>query len=394
VKRPRITSQLATRIAFAVVVVFLLAQVTWWIIFQQRYIERVTQDTVESWIRDANTATQLYQVQSQTRTDLLEVYPHLRFEDEGFVIDPDDLQAFREEQTGHLRMFAFEGPFYALVILAGLYVIGLSLRAERDLKQRQQNFLNAVSHEFKTPISTLRLLVETALYRPLKPEKQRDYLSRMAREVTRLETMSEQILASARLEHAPLVGSLAPVELNEVVRTLLEGQRSSLEARGAKLSVVYTPEPLPVSLDAKAFGIVLGNLLDNAVKYTPSEEKPLRVRLERRPHLALVHIEDEGVGLKESDKARIFDPFYRVGDELTRESAGVGLGLHLVRSMTEAMNGWVRCDAPLDPQTGRGTRFTLVLPRRTGRAAVVPNAPTPNVPTPGEDALKPRPLES
>ena len=367
-KRPRITSQRATRIAFVVIVVFLLAQVTWWIIFQQRYIERVTQDTVTAWIRDANTATQLYGAQPDLRAELLEIYPHLRLEDEGFVVDPDDLQAFRDEQTGHLRMFAFEGPFYALVILAGLYVIGLSLRAERDLKRRQQNFLNAVSHEFKTPISTLRLLIETALYRPLKPEKQRDYLGRMEREVARLETMSEQILASARLEHAPLVGSLAPLELNTVVRALLEGQRSALEARGAHLTVSYTSDPLPVSLDEEAFSIVLGNLLDNAVKYTPGPDKPLRVRLERKPHLALVHVEDAGVGLGESDKARIFDPFYRVGDELTRSAPGVGLGLHLVRSMTEAMNGWVRCDAPLDPQTGRGTRFTVVLPRRMGKA--------------------------
>lgn len=370
-KRPRITSQRATRIAFVVVVAFLLAQVTWWLIFQARYVERVSRDTTSAWERDAVTASLLYAARPEVsvREGLLERYPHLRLSGTRFVVDPAAARAFRAEQTGHLRMFAFEGPFYALVMLAGLYVIALSLRAERELKRRQQNFLNAVSHEFKTPISALRLLIETALYRPLKPEKQRDYLGRMDREVTRLEAMSEQVLASARLEHAPTVQTLAPADLNSVVQGTVERERSGLEARGARLEVHYTPGALPVSLDAAAFGIVLGNLLDNAVKYSPGPEKVVRVRLESRRHLALVHVEDEGVGLDENEKARIFDPFYRVGDELTRAAPGVGLGLHLVRSMTEAMNGWVRCDAPLDPQTGRGSRFSVVLPRRLVRTS-------------------------
>ena len=371
--RPRITSQRATRLAFVVIVLFLLAQVAWWIIFQQRYIARVTGETVVSWERDAATATQLYAARPGTavRGGLEADYPHLRFENGRFAVDPADLQRFRAEQTGHLRMFAFEGPFYALVILAGLYVIGLSLRAERDLKQRQQNFLNAVSHEFKTPLSTLRLLVETSLYRPLSADKGRDYLNRMEREVGRLEGMSEQILAAARLEHAPTV-ALAPTDLNAAVRGTVEGLRGALEARGARLTVSYTPDALPVSLDEAAFGIVLGNLLDNAVKYSPGEkngDKIIRVRLEAERHLAVLHVEDAGVGLSAGEKARVFTPFYRVGDELTRAAPGVGLGLHLVRSMTEAMNGWVRVDTPLEPATGRGTRFSVVLPRRLENAA-------------------------
>ena len=361
--RSRITSRRATRIAFIVVVVFLLAQVAWWLIFQGRYIEGVTQTTSASWERDATTATRFYAAQPSARAQLIQVYPHLQFADGRFAVDQAELQAFRTEQRGHLRMFAFEGPFYALIILAGLYIIGLSLRAERELKRRQQNFLNAVSHEFKTPISTLRLLVETALYRPLRPEKQRDYLGRMEREVTRLEVLSEQILASARLEHAPTVQTLSSTDLNSVVKRVAERERSGLEARGARLEVCYTPDALNVSLDPSAFGTVLSNLLDNAVKYSPGPDKVVRVRLEAQRHLALVHVEDEGIGLGEGEKARIFDPFYRVGDELTRATSGVGLGLHLVRSMTEAMNGWVRCDAPLDAQTGRGSRFSVVLPR-------------------------------
>ena len=215
----------------------------WWLIFQGRYIERVTETTVAAWERDAAAASQLYRAQPKlsAKARLLKVYPQLKFTAGRFIVNPDELRTFRAEQLGHLRMFAFEGPFYALVILAGLYIIALSLRAERELKRQQRNFLNAVSHEFKTPISTLRLLVETALYRPLKPEKQRDYLGRMEREVTRLEALSEQVLASARLEHAPTVQTLAPADLNAVVKHATERERSGLEARGATLEVFYTP---------------------------------------------------------------------------------------------------------------------------------------------------------
>jgi signal transduction histidine kinase len=381
-KRPRLTSQTATRIAFGVVVIFLLAQVTWWIVFQQRYIAQVTRETLSAWQRDAATVNLLlsFDDESAIQRQIEATYPHLRLVSgpDGFVraeVDPAQLRAFRDAQAGHLRMFAFEGPFYVLVMLAGLYFIALSLRAERDLKRRQQNFLSAVSHEFKTPLSTLKLLLESVLYRSLTPAKQRDYLERMNSELRRLEATSEQVLAAARLEHAPAVSRLREVDLNDALREALAPLQGGLEARGARLTVRYYPEPLPVSLDPSAFAIVLSNLLDNAVKYTPEAHKPVTIRLEGQRHLAVLHVEDQGVGLREGERRRIFDPFYRVGDELTRATSGVGLGLHLVRSVTEAMNGWVRCDAPLDPQTGRGSRFSVVLPKRVG-AEAIKQAPT------------------
>jgi signal transduction histidine kinase len=92
-------------------------------------------------------------------------------------------------------MIAFEGPFFALVILAMLALIASSLRAERELKRRQQNFLSAVTHEFNTPIGTLRLLVQTLRLRPASPERTVDYLRRMETELDRLERTSEQVLA-------------------------------------------------------------------------------------------------------------------------------------------------------------------------------------------------------
>lgn len=365
-------SQTLTRIAFGVIIVFVLAQVVWWIVFQQRYVRQTLNTTIANWERDAEVANGALArgvFDAALHTEFLEAYPHLRFVDGQFRVDMGDVAQVRREQLGHVRMFAYEGPFFVLVVMLGLYIIHRSLRAERELKQRQQNFLNAVSHEFKTPISTLRLLIQTALYRSLSPDKQRSYLEKMAGELSRLELTSQQVLAAARLEQSPLRAPLEAFDLRDVVRDIIARLRPGLEARGASVRLEVPPEALTVSIDPAAFSVVLSNLLDNAVKYTQQSDKPVTVRLEPSAHLALLHVEDQGIGLSNGEAKRVFDKFYRVGNEMTRSAKGVGLGLYLVKSITEAMNGWVRCEG-LEP----GTRFTVVLPRRVA-ASVAQSEP-------------------
>ena len=372
----RATSRTATRIAFAVIVVFLLAQVSWWLLFQQRYIGEVSRVRLEGWERDAITATLALEASrgdAELQQVLADRYSHLRFDQvsERFVVDEGGRSAFLRQQRGYLRMFAFEGPFFVLVVMFLLVYIALSLRAERDLKRRQQNFLLAVTHEFKTPLSILRLLVQTARLRRMPSDRLDTYLIHMEAELDRLERTSEQVLASARLEQA--MGdpeSPGPVlneaDLNRVVEDCVAAARPGLEARGAELTVELSPEPLPVSIDEAAFSVVMNNLLDNAVKYSSGADKTVRVALERDDDLVRVHVEDRGVGFSEAEAERLFERFYRSGDEMTREAPGVGLGLYLVRSITEAMNGWVR--AGQNP-SGGGARFTVVLPRRLSREA-------------------------
>ena len=356
-------SRRITRIAFGVIIVFVLAQVIWWIIFQNSYISNVTEAKRLDWESDALVATRQLSLGSGLVVgELLELYPHLSYNAElkQFEISRETWQAFEAEQRGFVRMFAYEGPFFVLVVLTGLYIIARSLRAERELKRRQQNFLSAVTHEFKTPISTLRLLVQTVRMRKLSPDKEQDYLHKMEAELSRLEQTSEQVLASARLEASNEPPVLEAAELNRLVKTSLQSLRPGLEARGARLEVRYSPEPLAVSLNADVFAVILTNLLDNAIKYSPDTVKSIAIKLEAKNDLAIVHVEDKGVGISEEEKAHIFDAFYRVGNEMTRESKGVGLGLNLVKRSTEAMNGWVRVSA----NSPKGTRFSLVFPRR------------------------------
>ena len=363
-KRQKLNLNLASRISFIVIIVFVLLQVFWWLIFQNSYIRAVSKNMIDDWNQDASVATAIFLSAPNEPRLLLELkrqYPELTFDaTQGvFVVNEEVKQAFVDKQNRILRMFAFEGPFFIFIVLAGLYVIGASLKAERELKRRQGNFLGAISHEFKTPISTLRLLVQTLLMRDLDKEKQTSYIKKMEAELTRLEQTSEQVLASARLEQNPKL-ALETQDINELTKAIVEKLKPSLEMRGAKLKTSFYDQEILVALDKNSYGLILSNLLDNAVKYSPAEEKLIELSVEIDNYLAMVKIKDHGVGIDPKDAKNIFNRFYRVGNEMTRSSKGVGLGLYLVKSLTERMNGWIK----LDSELGKGSQFSLTFPRR------------------------------
>ncbi|WP_245575117.1 sensor histidine kinase [Meiothermus rufus] len=349
-------------LAFGLVVLFLVAQVVWWMLFQRQYIQQNLEYAGTAWLQEAALVQRLWaatqpEQRGALRQELRQAFPHLEVEGERVYVRPERLAAYRAEQMRHLRMLAFEVPVFLLVMLLGLLIIAQSLRREQEYKRRQQNFLLAASHEFRTPLSTLRLLVQTLLLRELPVEKQRRYLEHMSQEIDRLEELSERLLATSRLSQG--LGQVRPErqDLNQVVEHCLNRQKGVLEARGARLHFEPSPQPVPVDLDPEAFGLVLSNLLDNAVKYSPQAEKPIWIRVKSEGHRARLEVEDRGVGLPRGQIQQIFEPFYRAGEEQTRHTRGLGLGLYLVRAISELMGGSVEAQAL--PQ---GARFVLRLP--------------------------------
>ncbi len=357
-------------VTFGVIVVFLVAQVGWWIVFQRQYIQQTIDYAETSWLEQAALVQQLWAATSPQQRPALAArlkqdFPQLEVRDNRVYVRPEQLSGYREQQLRFLRMFAFEGPFFLVVMLLGLWVIAHSLASEREFKRRQQNFLMAATHEFRTPISTLRLLVQTLELRELPKEKQRTYLTHMSQEIIRLEDLSERLLATARLEQGLNRANISTHDLNQVVSQALSRQRDVLEARGAVIHLELWPQALPVELDPEAFTLVLSNLLENAVKYSPNSSKPVWVRLKaQEPQAlrssnpqALLEVEDRGSGVQVGEIANLFEPFYRSGDEQTRETRGLGLGLYLVRSITRLMGGSVEAEA-----LEQGSRFTVRLP--------------------------------
>ncbi len=348
------------RFAFVAVVIFLFAQVIWWMLFQQQYIEHSIQQTALQWQNEAKLAelaleSALPAKQERLLKQMEQLSQHLDLS-RPVKVRATALEAFKQRQTRYLRMFAFEVPFFLLVMLGGLLMIWKSMQTDFELRRRQENFLMAATHEFRTPITSLRLLVETAQYRELPRDKQLDVLERMNREVERLQDVSERVLATARLEQGLGVQQLKVQNWSDVLTLYLKKQGLNLEKRGVVLHLDIRSDVL-VALDPAAFEIVLVNLLENAIKYSPNPEKPIFIRLETKGKNALLSFEDRGIGIAASEIPHIFDQFYRVGQEMTRVAKGLGLGLYLVRGIVGLMHGSVRCEPLLI-----GTRFVVSLP--------------------------------
>ncbi len=360
-KRRLLTSPAVTRTAFIVIIAFVIAQMGWWIFFQQRYVGEVSRSTATTLQREADALSALLSQGALTEVEtLLANSPHLRLDASAarVVVDMTSLSAFTAKQHATVRMFAFEGPFFVLVVVGGLFIIGRSLRLERELKRRQSNFLDAMGHEFKTPISTLRLLLETLQLRTLPATKQQEYLRRMGAEVDRLEHTEQQVLATARLEAGSPDIRPELRDLSSLVRSVVERARSGLEARGAVVTLTGDHEYLPVLVDLSDVAILVENLLDNAVKYTPGAEKPIAVRLSRVGAAATLVVEDRGRGIPVRERQLVLERFYRMGNELTRSAPGLGLGLHLVYRTAIARGGNVR----IEDVDGVGTRVVISLP--------------------------------
>lgn len=360
-RRRFLTSRGATRVAFGVIIAFVTAQMAWWIYFQAEFVEQVSQATVAGLEREARTLNALLAEGAEGEVlNLLAEQPRLRLDQSTgtVLLNEHELESYMAEHRSVVRMFAFEGPFFVLVVMLGLFIIARNLRLERELKRRQSNFLDAIGHEYKTPLSTLRLLIETIQMRDLKPEKLQEYLGRMGAEVDRLDHTGQQVLATARLEADTPPVARQRHDLGVMVADILSHARPVLEARGAKLELEPTTVPVVVNVSTEEVSLMLDNLIDNAIKYSPGETKRISVKVAREGRWANLSVEDQGTGIPENERDNVLERFYRVGSELTRTSPGLGLGLYLVRRAVEALGGRLR----LEDGAKGGTLVTISLP--------------------------------
>jgi signal transduction histidine kinase len=348
--------------AFTGIVLFVTSQLIWWNIFFSRYTNDVTKRTKEQWKLEQRMLRATYPSlsptqQAQLRHQCTTLQPHIQCTPPLFSIKPTAYHALLREKRRYQRMFLFEGCFFFLVFLGGLFLLWMGIRSERELKHRQQNFFSAVSHEMRTPISTMRLLLETLQMRKVSPEKQAKYFDRLHKQVERLQHTSEQVVAAAMLDTSRSKRNLTSGDLNEQVEAVMAITQSDLEDRGARVTWTPSPTPVPVKVDPAALSLVLNNLLENAIKYNDKEDKQIDVSVTQQGAWAHLSVIDNGPGISLAEQEKVFTPFYRVGEELTREKDGLGLGLYLVKGLTQAMQGNVQYKA-LEP----GSAFTLKWP--------------------------------
>ena len=230
----------------------------------------------------------------------------------------------------HLLMVVGEAGVF-LILLA--VVLGLAFRAvRRELRATtlQRNFLLAVTHELRTPIAAIKLQLQT-LSRPGLPAGTSDELRRSSiQEVERLTLLTDRVLLAASAGDGTV-----PLELEEldVVRTVREvAERARQQGARDHTLQLAAPEQLMVMCDPQALRSIAENLVENATKYAPKESR-INVVVEQVEHGWRLSVADEGPGIPADQRARIFDRFYRIGREETRQHPGTGLGLYIVERL-------------------------------------------------------------
>ena len=259
--------------------------------------------------------------------------------------------------TFDLVLFGF-GTLFFLMVFAGLVWLSVKLVLEMRLNQSQRAFIDAVTHELKTPLASFRLGLETLDRHELKPEKRAEFLGRMGEDLDRLEYTVTQVLAAARAEEGAVRKADRPsVDLREVLGANVSElrERHDLDADAVRLDRSRT---LRVRGDEAELGVIFRNLLENAVKYS---DDPIRIRvgiIEVPDGRVRVEISDQGIGIPKQELGRIFNRFYRAGRDVQRQVSGLGLGLFVVRTLLRKHGGGI---VALSEGAGRGSRFVVTL---------------------------------
>jgi signal transduction histidine kinase len=276
------------------------------------------------------------------------------------TIDPAALERVVDSRRRRFRMFAAEGSFFLLLIIAGAIAIHRSLRRGAEFERRQQNFLAAVTHELKAPLASIRLFTETLSSRQLPPEKQRDCLSKIAQDVERLEELINDALEAGVFSRRSFHPALELNNLSEHLVSYVEMHRHRAERSGLQITTAIAPG-VQARTDQVHLRRAVGVVIENAIKYSgPNPRgKGIRVSLTAEGRDAVITVADQGMGLEPADQKRVFERFYRAGDEMTRKVSGSGLGLYLAREIIEAHHGRIilRSDGP-----GTGATVEIRLP--------------------------------
>jgi signal transduction histidine kinase len=253
------------------------------------------------------------------------------------------------------------GSIFFAAIITGLVLNTIFLIREIRRNEQQDAFLNAVTHELKTPIASIKLYLETLKRRKLSEDKRQEFYDIMLSDNSRLLQTVEQVLQASRARaNQEDLRNVTKIDLNALIEEAVAMTRNRHHLREEDLSFTKNDALFDIRGEHNELLSVLTNLLDNAVKYSTEKIKiSVRARNLDRKNV-IIRIRDEGIGIPEGDLKRVFKRFYRVANLTTQKKKGTGLGLFIVKSIIRNHGG--RITAESDGE-GKGSVFTIRLPR-------------------------------
>jgi signal transduction histidine kinase len=275
------------------------------------------------------------------------------------------IEFYQRPQNPYRRLFASSQSIYVymFLLIASILVFGLilTIRAvthELELAKLKSDFVSTVSHEFKSPLTSIRQLAEMLQAgRVPSDERRQRYYDVLVEQSGRLSSLVTNILDIARIEEGRKEFEFETVDVGELVEEVVSAAEHQWRHEGFVIHADVN-RPLPaIHADRASIGQAVSNLIDNAVKYS-GDSREVHVRASAADGQVKISVQDFGVGIKEEDLGRVFERFYRGGDELTRSVKGSGLGLTLVVQIVEAHNGTVYVES----EVGQGSTFSITLP--------------------------------
>ncbi|MGC4037942.1 MAG: ATP-binding protein [Chitinophagaceae bacterium] len=254
---------------------------------------------------------------------------------------------------GHIK-FLSEGISFLLMILVGAAFVYRSARRQFKLQQQQQNFMMAVTHELKTPISVARLNLETLQKYSLDAEKQKKLIRNTLQETERLNSLTNNILLSSQFESGGYKTAKEELDLTDLLKDCVQNFQGRYPDR---IFSINAETDIDIKGDTLLLQLLINNLLENAIKYS-AKEKTIACTLRNIDEQKIeLSIKDEGAGIPDNEKEKIFQRFYRIGNELTRKTQGTGLGLYLCKIIA----GYHNADISVTNNQPAGSNFTVTF---------------------------------
>lgn len=258
-----------------------------------------------------------------------------------------------DEERRKIAQYIGEGSTFLLLILVGAVFVYQATRKQILLNTQQQNFMMAITHELKTPIAITKLNIETLLKRKLEEQQQQKLLNNALQESNRLNDLCDNILLASQIDSGDYLPDKELINLGELVAESTAYFKTRFPYQMIEETI---EENVFIKGDRLLLQLAVNNLIENAIKYS-EKQKPVTVLLQKNNKETQLLVKDLGKGIARQEKKKIFEKFYRAGDENTRNTKGTGLGLYLTKKIVKDHNG----NITVQDNTPSGCIFAISL---------------------------------
>jgi signal transduction histidine kinase len=244
-------------------------------------------------------------------------------------------------QSNRLGMVLGEGSIFVIILVFGAFYLHKSINQEQKLQEQKRNFLLSVTHELKSPLASIKILLQTIQKRDLNRAQTLNFIDKALLDIERLDDMVENMLLASKIDNRSYSFPKAQFNLSVLVDSIVNRlQITKCDCNQQIIDAEIEPK-IEITGDKFALTSVVTNLIENAIKYSsPCETVAVKLfSKEGRVHL---QVADHGIGIADAEKNRIFDKFYRVGSEDTRNTKGTGLGLYIVKEVLDKHEATIR----------------------------------------------------